>query len=234
MYICTLDALEAKLCTENDLGRFITTPASLIETDASIFTASVRFDPVPSAPINEQDKQLRTGPYRYDIKKTGYYCVGHVPLMLEGSSRNTSYEGVVDFENAFEGHLPASEYPKLHFHFALCLAYVALGLAWVGLCWRQRGQLLSIQNYITATVIFLVIEMAAVWRYYAFLNNDGQPGVAGVWLVFVAVLNAMRNSLSLSLLLVASMGLGVVRPTLGGTILRIRSLAFVHFICGVL
>ena len=117
IYICTLDALDAGLCTENDLGRFITTPTSLPSSESSIFTASVRFDPVPSAPQNDEDKALGTGPYRYEVKKKGYYCVGHVPVVLEGTSRNTSYEGVVDFENVFPGHLPASEYPKVFVSF---------------------------------------------------------------------------------------------------------------------
>lgn len=113
VYICTLDALAAGLCTESDLGRFITTPSSLSPSNSSIFTASVRFDAVPSAPQNAEDRALATGPYRYQVKKKGYYCVGHVPVVLEGASRNTSYEGVVDFENVFPGHLPASEYPKV-------------------------------------------------------------------------------------------------------------------------
>ncbi|KAK4055494.1 hypothetical protein OIV83_000040 [Microbotryomycetes sp. JL201] len=231
VYICTLDALDSKLCTENDLGRFIVTPASPDSSSSpgsSIFTTSVRFDPVPSAPINAQDKELGTGPYRYNVKKTGYYCVGHVPVVLQDSTRNTTYQGVVDFENVFKGHLPASEYPKVHFYFVMVLVYVALAAVWMALCWIHRRELLPIQNYITATIVFLVIEMIAVWRYYAFLNNNGQPGVAGIWLVAVSALNAVRNSLSFFLLLIVSMGFGIVRPSLGATMLRARTLAFLH------
>ncbi|KAK4057820.1 hypothetical protein OIO90_001039 [Microbotryomycetes sp. JL221] len=237
VFICTLDALASKLCTDNELGRFIKTPASDSDDPSagqSIWTTSVRFDPVKSAPVNEQDKALGTGPFRYDIRKTGYYCVGHVPVVLEGATRNTSYQGVVDFENVFQGHLPASEYPKVQFYFVLLLVYVGLAAAWMLLCWKHRRDLLPIQNYITATIVFLVIEMAFVWRYYAFLNNNGQPGLAGIWLVIVSALNAARNSLSLFLLLIVSMGYGVVRPTLGSTMLRIRTLAVIHFVFGLL
>lgn len=74
----------------------------------------MRFDSVPSAPQNAEDKALGTGPYRYEVTKKGFYCAGVVPVVLEGASRNTSYEGVVDFENVFAGHLPASEYPKVY------------------------------------------------------------------------------------------------------------------------
>ncbi|KAM0789008.1 hypothetical protein ACM66B_003076 [Microbotryomycetes sp. NB124-2] len=236
VYICTIDALNSKLCTENDLGRFITTPASSDSktSGSSIFTTSVRFDPVRSAPINEQDKQLGTGPYRYPVKRTGYYCVGHVPVVLENSGRNTTYQGVVDFENVFKGHLPASEYPKVQFYFIMVLIYFALAALWMLMCWKHRRELLPIQNYITATIVFLVVEMIAVWRYYAFLNNNGQPGVAGIWLVVVSALNAARNSLSFFLLLLVAMGFGVVKPSLGATMLRVRTLALLHFVFNLL
>lgn len=254
-YICTLDALSANLCSEEQLGRFIT--SSSPTNESSIFTASVRFDAVPSAPQSSEDQRLGTGPYRYDVTKDGYYCVGHVPVTSEGATRNTTYEGVVDFENVFVGHLPASEWPKVYvsaecrpacsvpsfsytlcglqqFYFILFLVYIVLGVIWLAMCWRHRRELLPIQNYISATVVFLVVEMSAVWRYYAYLNNDGHPGVAGIFLVVVAILNAARNSLSFFMLLITAMGYGVVRPTLGSVMLRVRMLSIIHFVFGVL
>ena len=54
-----------------------------------------------------------TGPYRYEVPKSGYYCVGTVPVSLQQSRYNSSYAGVVDFEGNYGGHLPGSEYPKI-------------------------------------------------------------------------------------------------------------------------
>jgi hypothetical protein len=117
VYICTLDALNSSLCDESQLGQFIySAPADSATNASSIFTASVRFDPVPSAPLSAQDEELGTGPYRYQVAKTGYYCVGAVPLTLDAGSatrNSTAYTGVVDFVNVFDGHLPAAEYPKV-------------------------------------------------------------------------------------------------------------------------
>lgn len=73
-----------------------------------------------------------------------------------------------------------------------------------------------------------------MWRYYTYLNDVGHPGVAGALLVLVAVLNAARNSLSFFLLLITAMGYGIVRPSLGSVMLRVRLLAMVHFVFGVL
>lgn len=48
----------------------------------------------------------------------------------------------------------------------------------------------------------------------------------------VAILDAGRNALSFFLLLVVSLGLSVVRESLGGTMLRCQILAGLHFLFG--
>jgi hypothetical protein len=54
-----------------------------------------------------------------------------------------------------------------------------------------------------------------------------------VLLVVVAVLNAARNSFSFFLLLIVCMGYGVVKPTLGRTMIYVRWLAIAHFVFGI-
>lgn len=53
-------------------------------------------------------------------------------------------------------------------------------------------------------------------------------------MVLVAVLNAGRNSFSFFLLLIVCMGYGVVKPSLGRTMIYVRILAIAHFIFGVI
>lgn len=57
---------------------------------------------------------------------------------------------------------------------------------------------------------------------------------AKVLMVIVAVLNAGRNSFSFFLLLIVCMGYGVVKPSLGKTMIYVRLLAIGHFIFGVI
>ncbi|KDE09153.1 hypothetical protein MVLG_00866 [Microbotryum lychnidis-dioicae p1A1 Lamole] len=229
IYICTLAAVQAKVCTEAELGTFITTPPSLASSDpkARIFTVSVRFDNP-----NTEDDPWSLNRYRYEVSKTGYYCVGSVPVALEQSSYNSSYIGVVDFENTFGGNLPASEYPKVFFYFILSMIYLGFAAIWLVLCYQHRRDLLPIQKYITATIVFLVIEMFAVWRYFAYVNDKGHPGVTVAYLIFITALNAFRNSVSFFILLIVSMGYSIVRPTLGSTMIRVRLLAMIHFVFG--
>lgn len=53
-------------------------------------------------------------------------------------------------------------------------------------------------------------------------------------MVIVAVINAGRNSFSFMLLLIVCLGYGVVKPTLGKTMLLVRALAGGHFVFGVI
>lgn len=54
-----------------------------------------------------------------------------------------------------------------------------------------------------------------------------------VFLVVVGILNAARNSFSFFLLLIVCMGYGVVKTTLGRTMIHVRWLAGAHFIFGI-
>ncbi|GAA5906493.1 hypothetical protein JCM6882_004450 [Rhodosporidiobolus microsporus] len=231
-YICTLAAQQAGRCTEDDLGRFIT--SSSMPSNSTVFTASVRFDAATSAPVSAADKELGTGPYRYEIERTGYYCVGAVPVVLEGAKVNSTFTGVVDFENAFVGHLPASEHPKVAFYRVLFFIYLGFALFWAVVCYVYRRDLLPLQRYISATVAFVVLEQLVTWRYWNALNEGIHEGVAGMYLLFVSALNAARNTVSLYLLCLAAMGLSIVRPHLGAALAKVRLLAICHFFFGLL
>lgn len=55
-----------------------------------------------------------------------------------------------------------------------------------------------------------------------------------VLLIIVGILNAARNSFSFFLLLIVCMGYGVVKPTLGRTMVHVRWLAAAHFVFGLI
>lgn len=65
------------------------------------------------------------------------------------------------------------------------------------------------------------------------MNRNGSNVGSKVLLVIVGVLNAVRNSFSFFLLLIVCMGYGVVKPTLGRTMVYVRWLAIAHFVFGL-
>ncbi len=107
-----------------------------------------------------------------------------------------------------------------------------------------------VQNYITAILVFLVIEQLMTWGFYGasiqnhgqgttltptdYQNRNGNNWGTRVWMIIVSILNAGRNSFSFFLLLIVCMGYGVVKPSLGRTMIYVRFLAIGHFVFGVI
>lgn len=160
------------------------------------------------------------------VKKTGYYCVGTYSFNEE------DYSGVVTFRNAY-GELAAAQIAKLPFYAAITMVYAFAAIAWGALYWLHRHDILAVQNYITAILVFLVVEMFMTWLFYDYQNRHGLNVGAKALLVVVSILSAGRNSFSFFLLLIVCMGYGVVKPTLGKTMIYVRWLAGAHFVFGV-
>jgi hypothetical protein len=142
---------------------------------------------------------------------------------------------VLSFLSCFRlSGLPANFLSINQFYRILFFVYLAFAVAWSALCYIHRRDLLPLQRYITLTVLFLVVEQFMVWRYWNALNNGIHEGVAGAYLLLVSALNAGRNSISLYLLCLASMGLSIVRADLGPVLAKVRLLGICHFVFGLL
>ncbi|KAK1068473.1 Membrane protein ptm1 [Friedmanniomyces endolithicus] len=215
VYICDEPSVTAGYCNGTDIGSFILAPNATAASRQEIITQAIHLKDPP--PIN------------YPIKRTGYYCVGTFAY----KPPTQEFKAVLEFRNAF-GELPAAQIAKLPFHAALTISYAFLALAWGALYYFNRSDILAVQNYITAIVVFLVVEMFMTWLFYDFQNRHGLNTGAKALMVIVAILSAARNSFSFFLLLIVCMGYGVVKPTLGKTMVYVRYLAATHFVFGLL
>jgi hypothetical protein len=222
-YLCNDNTINANLCNETHKGEFILQDdaeeksKNYIRTDAiHLKQPSVINYPVASA--NQQRLPL----------KTGYYCVWTAPY-----TKDVKYKAIVTFQNAY-GELPAAQIAKLPFYGGITIAYAVIGIFWGFLYVQHRHDILAVQNYITAIIAFLVLEMLMTWGFYDFQNRHGNNVGAKVLMIIVAVLNAFRNSFSFFLLLIVCMGYGVVKPSLGKTMTIVRWLAVAHFVFGVI
>ncbi|KLO20660.1 hypothetical protein SCHPADRAFT_918102 [Schizopora paradoxa] len=248
-YVCTTDAVRAGFCDNSGLGKFILDlPEGKTQNETSFWTARVGFRSTSSSNSGTLESRQNSGvswydqPIHYNVAKTGYYCVAVVPVTVLSEKRqistdvpfHPSYNGAVLFKNTFNGELPAADYPKVNFYFALFLLYAIFAGIWGWSCYKYREELLPIQYYLSSLVGFLVIEMIANWAYYRYLNAHGRGAASTVFLFVVAILDAGRNALSFFMLLVVSLGLSVVRESLGRTMLKCQILAGAHFIFGVL
>ncbi|GAW12775.1 hypothetical protein ANO14919_021460 [Xylariales sp. No.14919] len=210
--ICNKENVKNNLCEEPHLGEWIVTPNATEKSSSLILTQAVHLK--SAAPIN------------YPIKKTGYYCVATYGYTAG------DFMGVVEFREAY-GELPATQIPKLPFYGGITILYAVVVVFWGFLYYQHRYDILPVQNYITAILVFLVVEMLLTWGFYDFLNRNGSSIGSKVLLILVAILNAFRNSFSFFLLLIVCMGYGVVKPSLGKTMVYVRWLAIAHFVFGL-
>ncbi|KAF7593361.1 hypothetical protein BBP40_011651 [Aspergillus hancockii] len=210
--ICDERSVEAKLCEEKDIGSFILA-ANASDSKFPIISETIHLNnPVA---VN------------YPVKKTGFYCVSTYGY----SGRD--YKAVVEFRNAY-GELPAAQIAKLPFYGGLTIVYALIGVFWAFLYVQNRHDILPVQNYITAILVFLIVEQLMTWGFYDYQNRHGLNVGAKVLMVIVAVLNAGRNAFSFFLLLIVCMGYGVVKPSLGRTMVYVRVLAITHFVFAVI
>ncbi|KAF5368567.1 hypothetical protein D9758_002282 [Tetrapyrgos nigripes] len=262
-YICTSSAEAQGFCTHDELGRFILDlPAGKTINDTTFWSARVQISKASSSSSSREDistsgfwdnpdgnptppKDEYTSPWKRDVyrrddinlvlkepiqylvRHKGYYCVAIVPLTVTGndvavSERQESsdahpvYNGVVLFRNTFDGKLPSTDYPKVNFYLVMFIVYATLAAVWGWLCYQNLQDLLPLQYYLSGLVGLLVIEMVANWAYYRYLNAHG------------------RGTASTAFLIVVSLGLSVVKESLGRTMLRCQILAGAHFIFGIL
>jgi hypothetical protein len=195
------------------LGAFILTPNA----------TEISKNPIISQAIHLKDPVA----LNYPIRRTGFYCVSTYAYS------QVNYKAVVEFRNSY-GELPAAQIAKLPFYGGLTITYAVLGAFWAFLYVQNRSDILPVQNYITATIIFLIVEQLMTWGFYDYQNRHGNNALNKTFMVLVAILNAGRNSLSFFLLLIVCMGYGVVKPSLGKTMVYVRFLAIGHFIFGVI
>ncbi|KAF8852264.1 integral membrane protein-like protein [Acephala macrosclerotiorum] len=215
-YICDPETINNEYCNVNQTGEFILAPNATDLSKNLLFTQAVHLKD-PGLPIN------------YGIKNTGYYCVGTTAY----SPSDVEYTATVEFRNAY-GELPAAQIAKLPFYGGITIVYAVIGAFWAFLYVQHRHDILPVQNYITAIIIFLIVEMLMTWGFYDYLNRNGSNLGAKVLMIIVAILNAGRNSFSFFLLLIVCMGYGVVKPSLGKTMIYVRWLAGAHFVFGLI
>ena len=105
--ICDAANVEAKLCTEDQIGSFLLTGNV---TDASQ-------NPIISRAIHLNNPDA----VKYPVRKTGFYCVSTYAYSGE------EYTAVVTFRNSY-GELPAAQIAKLPFYGALTIVYAVIGV----------------------------------------------------------------------------------------------------------
>ncbi|KAG0453404.1 hypothetical protein HPP92_024708 [Vanilla planifolia] len=126
------------------------------------------------------------------------------------------------------GYLPGKMAPLMTFDGFMSLAYLALGIVWFLQFVRFWKHTLLLHYYISSVIALGMCEMAFWYFEYANFNATGsRPMGITIWAV---TFTAVKKTVSRLLLLVVSMGYGVVKPTLGGVSSKVALLGAAYFV----
>ncbi|XP_051180789.1 uncharacterized protein [Lolium perenne] len=170
-------------------------------------------------------EETSMGTQSVSINKTGMYYLYF--MFCDPQLQGLKITGRTVWRNP-HGYIPGKMAPMMTFFGFMSLAYLVLGLLWFLQFVRYWKDILQLHYHITAVIALGMCEMAFWYFEYANFNSTGtRPMGITLWAV---TFTAVKKTVSRLLLLVVSMGYGVVRPTLGGITYKVAALGIVYFI----
>lgn len=161
---------------------------------------------------------------RVEINRTGMYYLYF--MFCDPELSGTIISGRTVWRNP-EGYLPGKMAPLMTFFGLMSLAYLGLGVVWFMWFVKYWKDIIQLHYHITAVIGLGMCEMALWYFEYANFNATGsRPMGITLWAV---TFSAVKKTVSRLLLLVVSMGYGVVRPTLGGITFKVLLLGLTYF-----
>ncbi|XP_030930744.1 uncharacterized membrane protein YHL071W-like [Quercus lobata] len=159
-----------------------------------------------------------------EINSTGMYYLYF--MFCDPNLKGTLIKGRTVWRNP-DGYLPGKMAPLMTFYGFMSLAYLVLGLLWFLRFVQFWRDITKLHYHITAVIALGMCEMAVWYFEYVNVNSTGRrPMGITLWAV---TFSSVKKTLSRLLLLVVSMGYGVVKPTLGGLTSRVLLLGAVYF-----
>ncbi|GFP85733.1 transmembrane protein 87a [Phtheirospermum japonicum] len=164
-------------------------------------------------------------PRSMQISKTGMYNLYFIHC--DSNLKEISVYGKTVWKNP-TGYLPGRMAPLMKFYGFMSLAFVLLGIFWFSQYARFWREVLPLQNCITLVITLGMFEMAFWYFDYAEFNETGvRPTGITLWAV---TFGTVKRTVSRLIILVVSMGYGVVRPTLGGLTSKVVLLGGTFFV----
>mmetsp|Transcript_12728 Transcript_12728/g.32640 ORF Transcript_12728/g.32640 Transcript_12728/m.32640 type:complete len:523 (-) Transcript_12728:243-1811(-) len=159
------------------------------------------------------------------ISETGMYHLWFVACGAELAE--VRVEGLTTWKNP-HGYLPGMMASYMPFFGYMSIAFLSLGAAWLALyCYNWRD-VIPLQHCVTALIFLGMMEMSTWYFDFVNFNTTGlRPVVTTLWAV---MFGSLRKTVARMLVLVVSMGYGVVKPTLGGLTNKVWSLGLAYFV----
>ncbi|KAK9266057.1 hypothetical protein L1049_021462 [Liquidambar formosana] len=209
---CTPDLAKLDVCKQ---GEVIYRPSTRNPNWPQVFGVS----------FTEDNLVATLPPKSIEITETGMYNLYFI--YCDPNLKGLVIEGKTIWKNP-TGYLPGRMAPLMKFYGFMSLAFVMLGIFWFWQNARFWREVLQLQNCITLVIALGMFEMAFWYFDYAEFNETGiRPTGITVWAV---TFGTVKRTVARVIILIVSMGFGVVRPTLGGLTSKVIMLGGTFFL----
>ncbi|XP_024243992.2 transmembrane protein 87A isoform X3 [Oncorhynchus tshawytscha] len=125
------------------------------------------------------------------------------------------------------GYISITEWPLMIFYMVMCIVYILYSLLWFMWAACYWKDLLRIQFWIAGVIFLGMVEKAVFCAEYENTNGVGaaSPGL----LIFAELISALKRTLARLLVIIVSLGYGIVKPRLGTVMHRVVGLGVLYF-----
>ncbi|KAM9113237.1 transmembrane protein 87A-like isoform 1-T1 [Pangshura tecta] len=159
-------------------------------------------------------------------------------LKIEGQSKDpkaaSNWELTIDvrMKHPYYQYISASEWPLMAFYMAMCIVYVFYGVVWLGLLACYWRDILRIQFWIGGVILLGMLEKAVFYAEFQSIQSQGVSVQGAV--IFAEVLCAVKRMLARVLVIIASLGYGIVKPRLGALLNRVVGVGLTYLLFSII
>ncbi|XP_061552715.1 transmembrane protein 87A-like isoform X2 [Phycodurus eques] len=140
---------------------------------------------------------------------------------------NFAFTMKVEMKGPHDYSSPA-DWPQMMFFMVMCIVYVLFGALWLFWCACYWRDLLRVQFWIGGVILLGMLEKAVFYSEYQNIRYRGDYVEGAV--IFAELLSALKRSLARILVLIVSLGYGIVKPRLGTTVHRLAAVGLLYLL----
>lgn len=203
-----------------------------VKTDEQ--TKNVAATHAPNAPKSKDSSSVETSPFA--VAQTWEDSPYMFIIKIEANPPPAEdIKSSIKLEVRMHGdyqYISASEWPLMIFYMVMCIIYVFMGVLWLALSACYWRELLRIQFWIGGVVFLGMLEKAVYYAEFQSIRYDGLSVQGAV--VFAEVLSAVKRTLARVLVIIASLGYGIVKPRLGALLHRVVGVGLLYLIFSII
>ncbi|XP_067380208.1 transmembrane protein 87A isoform X1 [Channa argus] len=125
------------------------------------------------------------------------------------------------------GYISVTEWPLMIFYMVMCIVYILYALLWFVWSACYWKDLLRIQFWIAGVIFLGMVEKAVFCAEYENTNTVGSASQG--LLIFAELVSGLKRTLARLLVIIVSLGYGIVKPRLGTVMHRVVGLGILYF-----